>query len=108
MSRKTNPHVVRFLHDNCIIETDAETLHKELWQKYCEWTHIKRMRHTLCPQSFYQNCKKAGFTPVSDGKRVLKWKGVMLKPVTFEDDSFVELSSDIAAIPLASSKAEKI
>jgi len=84
MSRKINPHVARFLLDNCIIETDAEAPHKELWQRYCEWTHIKRMRHTLCPQSFYQNCKKAGFEPVSDRNRVVKWKGVMLKPIPLE------------------------
>jgi hypothetical protein len=108
MSRKTNPHMVRFLRDNCIIKTDAEASHKELWQRYCEWTHIKHMRHTLCLHSFYQNCKKAGFKPVSDGKRVLKWKGVMLKPVSIEDDKLAGLSSDITVIPLAYCNGEKI
>jgi ribosomal protein S13 len=85
MSRKNNPHVVRFFRDNCIIETDAEALHKELWQRYCDWTHFKGMRHTLCLQSFYQHCKKAGFKPVSDRQRVVKWKGVMLRPSTLDD-----------------------
>ncbi len=94
MSNKSNPHVVRFFRDNCIIETDAEALHKELWQRYCEWTHLKRMRHTLCLQSFYQHCKKAGFKPVSDRQRVVKWKGVMLRPLSLDDHKLARLSSD--------------
>ena len=79
MVRKNNPHVVRFLRDACIVETDAEALHKELWQTYCEWTHLKRMRRTLCLRSFYQQCRKVGFKPVSDKRGVVKWQGVMLK-----------------------------
>ena len=80
MVRKNNPHVVRFLRENCIVGTEAEALHKELWQTYCEWTHLKRMRRTLCLRSFYEHCRKAGFKPVSDRQGVVKWKGVMLKP----------------------------
>jgi len=94
MSNKSNPHVVRFFRDNCIIETDAEALHKELWQRYCEWTHLKHMHHTLCLQSFYQHCKKAGFKPVSDRQRVVKWKGVMLRPLSLDDHKLARLSSD--------------
>ena len=87
MVRKNNTHVVRFLRDTCIVDIDAEVLHKELWQKYCEWTHLKRMRRTLCLRSFYEHCRKAGFKPVSDRQGVVKWKGVMLKPhcATAED-----------------------
>lgn len=79
MVRKNNPHVVRFLRENCIVDTEAEALHKELWQTYSEWTHLKRMGRTLCLRSFYEHCRKAGFKPVSDTQGVVKWKGVMLK-----------------------------
>jgi len=58
MSRKINPHVARFLRDNCIIETDAEAPHKELWQRYCEWTHIKRMRIPYVHRVFIKTVKK--------------------------------------------------
>ena len=80
MVGKNNSHVVRFLRENCIVNTEAEAMHKELLQTYCEWTHQKRMRRTLCLQSFYQHCRKAGFKPVSKKQGVVKWKGVMLKP----------------------------
>ena len=80
MVRKNNPHVVRFLRDNCIVDTEAEAMHKELWQTYCEWTHLKRMRRTLCLRSFYHHCRLAGFKPISEKQGVVKWKGVMLKP----------------------------
>jgi hypothetical protein len=107
MVRKDNPHVVRFFRDNCIVNTDAEALHKELWQTYCEWTHLKRMRRTLCLQSFYQHCRKAGFKPVSDKQGVIKWKGVMLKPRSstavdvprrnneFDTDAFLRRAEEI-------------
>jgi hypothetical protein len=85
MTNKSNPQVIRFFRDNCIIDIDAEALYKELWQRYCDWTHLKGMRHTLCLQSFYQHCKKAGFKPVSDGQRIVKWKGVMLRPISLDD-----------------------
>ena len=94
MSRKNNPHVVRFFRDNCIIDTDAEALYRELWQRYCDWTHLKGMRHTLCLQSFYQHCKRAGFTPVSDGKRIVKWKGVTLMPMSLDDHKLGRLPID--------------
>jgi hypothetical protein len=38
------------------------------------------MRRTMCSQSFYQHCRKAGFKPVSEKQGVVKWKGVTLKP----------------------------
>jgi hypothetical protein len=108
MPRKTNPHVVRFLRDNCILKKDAEALAKTLWQKYCEWTHIKRMHHTHSLHSFNNNCKKAGLEPVSDRKCVIKWKGVMLKHVPFADDNFVGLSIDITVIPPVYCEGEHI
>jgi hypothetical protein len=94
MSNNSNPHVVRFFRDNCDIETDAEALHKELWQRYCEWTHLKRMRRTLCLRSFYQQCKKAGFKPVSDSQHVVTWKGVMLMPLSLDNHKLRRLPID--------------
>lgn len=93
MSNKNNSHVVRFFRDNCIIEANSEALHKELWQRYRDWTHLKRMHRTVGPQSFYQRCKQAGFKPVTERKRVVKWKGVKLKPVLL-DDPKLEQPSD--------------
>ena len=94
MSNKNNSHVARFFRDNCIIEANSEALHKELWQMYLDWTHLKRIHRTVGPQSFYQRCKQAGFKPISDRHRVVKWKGVMLKPLSLDDHKLARLSSD--------------
>ena len=102
MSRKTNPHVIpRFLRDNCIIEH----MQKPYIRSCGKGTANGRISSVCATPYVYivsiKTVEKLVFTPVSDGKRVVKWKGVMLKPVALEDNKFVGFSSDITAIPPA-------